>query len=139
MCFILLLLAGMYAGIAAALDWLYRAEPSAPLRRSPRAFIWPLGLVPLLLGSVLTLALSRYREFSADRGSAMVTGQPERLMSALVKLDKATAVGDLRTVAPLCIVSPGRASELLMDHPRLSRRLAQLEQIARELGRPARG
>ena len=34
----------------------------------------------------LILALSRYREFAADRGAALITGAPENLMSALQKI-----------------------------------------------------
>ena len=102
-------------------------------------FIWPLGLVPLAFGTLLTLAMSRYREFAADRGSALITGQPETLMSALTKLGEGTtiAAGDLRAVGALCIIATGqRRFELLMDHPPLDKRLAKLGEIARELGRP---
>jgi heat shock protein HtpX len=102
-------------------------------------FIWPLGLIPLAFGTLLTLAMSRYREFAADRGSALITGQPETLMSALTKLGEGTAIasGDLRAVGALCIIGAGgRRTELLMDHPPLDKRLAKLAEIARELGRP---
>jgi heat shock protein HtpX len=34
----------------------------------------------------LTLTISRYREYGADRGSALLAGEPEQLMSALQKL-----------------------------------------------------
>ena len=103
-------------------------------------FIWPFGLIPLAFGTLLTLAMSRYREFAADRGSALITGRPETLMSALTKLGDGTAVasGDLRAVGALCIVTAApRRSELLMDHPPLAKRLAALAEIARELGQPA--
>jgi heat shock protein HtpX len=87
----------------------------------------------LAFGTLLTLAFSRAREFAADRGSALVTGQPEALMSALVKLagKDAQPIGDLRTVEAFCIVpsSPSRM-ELLMDHPPLHKRLAALAEIA---------
>jgi heat shock protein HtpX len=103
-------------------------------------FIWPLGLIPFAFGTLLTLAMSRYREYAADRGSAMITGRPETLMSALTKLGQGTAIasGDLRAVGALCIItaSPQR-SELLMDHPPLEKRLVKLGEIAREIGEPA--
>jgi heat shock protein HtpX len=102
-------------------------------------FVWPLGLPPWVLGSLLTLAMSRYREFVADRGSALITGRPEALMSALMKLARATpSQRDLRAVEALCIV-PARTRarfSWLMDHPPLERRLAALEKLSRELGRP---
>jgi heat shock protein HtpX len=98
-----------------------------------------LALVLLSFGTLLTLAMSRYREFAADRGSALIIGQPETLMSALTKLGEGTAIasGDLRAVGALCIIAAGaRRTELLMDHPPLDKRLAKLAEIARELGTP---
>jgi heat shock protein HtpX len=102
-------------------------------------FVWPFGLIPLAFGTLLTLAISRYREFAADRGSTLITGRPETLMSALTKLSEGAAVasGDLRALGALCIITAGpRRSELLMDHPPVKKRLAALAEIARELGQP---
>ena len=45
-------------------------------------FIWWLGIPIWALGSLITLTLSRYREFAADRGSAVLTGRPADMMSA---------------------------------------------------------
>jgi heat shock protein HtpX len=104
-------------------------------------FIWPLGLPILAFGTLLTLAISRAREFAADRGSALLTGRPEDLMSALTKVagKDALAHGDLRAVEAFCIAPTRfRRRELLMDHPPLEKRLAALAEIARELGRPRR-
>jgi heat shock protein HtpX len=106
-------------------------------------FIWFLGIPLWAVGSVLTLALSRYREFVADRGSALLTGAPEQLMSALQKLaspDGEIPDEDLRrlgAVEALCIV-PNRRAVLAVfaDHPPFEKRLAALAQIAREMGRP---
>ena len=104
--------------------------------------VWPLGLPLWAIGTLLTLTVSRYREYAADRGSALLTGEPEQLMSALQKLTDAGSTipaGDLRdfvAVEALCIVpSSGRRIELLMDHPPLEKRLAHLAEIGRELGR----
>jgi heat shock protein HtpX len=101
---------------------------------------WPLGLIPLGLGTGLTLTVSRYREFAADRGSALLTGNPEQLMSALVKLSARTSEiphADLRTANAFCIVSTeAHALSLLSDHPPLEKRLAALSEIAREMGKP---
>src|SRR6187397_3061198 len=44
------------------------------------------SIVTYFLSQILILALSRYREFAADRGSALITGAPEYLMSALQKI-----------------------------------------------------
>jgi len=102
--------------------------------------VWPLGLPLWALGSLLTLTVSRYREFAADRGSALLTGAPEHLMSALQKLsERHIPSGDLRLqgAEAFCIVqTQSRRWELFMDHPPLHKRLAALAQIAREMGKP---
>jgi heat shock protein HtpX len=105
-------------------------------------FLWPVGALLYGWGSLLTLAVSRYREYTADAGSALATGRPAALMSALQKLS--TGVGlipreDLRgteSLEPLFIVpvSPRRI-ELFADHPPLEKRLARLATIAREMGK----
>jgi heat shock protein HtpX len=96
-----------------------------------------------VLGLLLMWTISRYREYVADRGSALLTGAPEQLMSALEKIAGRDPQGDLRggaAISALCIVSarPKRRLELFMDHPPLEKRLRRLEEIAHELGRPAR-
>jgi len=106
------------------------------------AIVWPLGLPFVALGTLLTLTVSRYREYAADRGSAILTGAPEHLMSALRALsdEDGVAPGDLRDFAALealCTVGRRQRLELLMDHPPLEKRLAQLAELARELGKPA--
>jgi heat shock protein HtpX len=102
---------------------------------------WPLGIVPLALGTALTLMVSRYREFAADRGSALLTGAPEQLMSALQKISGHAAEiphEDLRAANAFCIVSTEATRfALFSDHPPLEQRLDALAEIARELGRPA--
>jgi heat shock protein HtpX len=104
--------------------------------------VWPLGLPLWVLGTLLTLTISRYREYAADRGSALLTGTPEHLMSALQKLsDRHIPSGDLRlqgAAEAFCIV-PVRTPrfELFMDHPPLEKRLAALEELARKIGKPA--
>jgi heat shock protein HtpX len=104
------------------------------------------SMVVYAISWVLIRALSRYREFSADRGSALITGAPEQLMSALQKISGEMAVipaKDLREVAGMNAffiipASVKRATaELFMDHPPLEKRLARLAEISAEMGRPA--
>jgi heat shock protein HtpX len=94
---------------------------------------------------VLIRTISRYREYAADRGSALITGAPENLMSALQKITNNIAQipqRDLREVAGMnaFFIIPTnlrtQAAELFMDHPPLEKRLAALAAIAREMGRP---
>jgi len=103
------------------------------------------SIVVYALSWVLMMAISRYREFAADRGSALITGAPENLMSALQKIASRMVQipqRDLREVAGMnafFIVPTNvrqRTAELFMTHPPLEKRLAALAEIAREMGRP---
>jgi heat shock protein HtpX len=93
-----------------------------------------------LVGVVLMCAVSRYREYAADRGSALLTGAPEQLMSALTKIYGVQPTGDLRggrVVSALCIRGFNAQSiALFSDHPPLEKRLARLEAMARVQGEP---
>jgi len=103
------------------------------------------SVVTYFLSQILILALSRYREFAADRGSALITGAPEYLMSALQKIASGITQipqQDLRQVESMnaFFIVPtnwrARAGQLFMTHPPLEKRLKALEEIAREMGRP---
>ncbi len=103
------------------------------------------SVVTYALSYILIRTISRYREYAADRGSALITGAPEHLMSALQRISSNIMQipdRDLREVAGMnafFIVPTSikrRTAELFMDHPPLEKRLAALEQIAREMGRP---
>ena len=103
------------------------------------------SIVTYVLSQILILAISRYREYAADRGSALITGAPEYLMSALQKISSdmmRIPQRDLREVAGMnaFFIIPTsvkeRTAELFMDHPPLEKRLAALSEIAREMGRP---
>ena len=103
------------------------------------------SIVTYFLSQILILAISRYREYAADRGSALITGAPEHLMSALQKIASdmfRIPQRDLREVEgmnaffiiPTTVKSA--AGELFLTHPPLEKRLAALSRIAREMGRP---
>jgi heat shock protein HtpX len=103
------------------------------------------AIVVYALSYVLIRTISRYREYAADRGSALITGAPEYLMSALQKISSQMTLipnRDLRAVEGMSaffIVSPkirSTVGELFMDHPPIEKRLAALAEIAREMGRP---
>jgi heat shock protein HtpX len=102
-------------------------------------------MVTYVISYVLILMISRYREYAADRGAAMITGAPENLMSALQRIASNMVQipqRDLREVqgmnAFFIVPTNVRSSfaELFMTHPPLEKRLARLAEIAREMGRP---
>ncbi len=104
------------------------------------------SIVVYAISWVLIRTISRYREYAADRGSALITGTPENLMSALQKISSNIAQipqRDLREVQGMnaFFIIPtnwkSQMSEWMMDHPPLEKRLAALSEIAREMGRPA--
>jgi heat shock protein HtpX len=103
------------------------------------------SIVTYVISYVLIRTISRYREYAADRGSALITGAPENLMSALNKIASGITQipqQDLRQVAGMnafFIVPTNwrqQVGELFMDHPPLEKRIAALSAIAREMGRP---
>ena len=105
------------------------------------------SVVVYAISFILTRALSRYRELSADRGAAVITGAPSTLASALVKVSGAMGripTRDLRAAEAFNAffftpaVAPGFSiSSLFSTHPTLERRLEQLAELERSMGRPA--
>ena len=107
--------------------------------------IFLVSMLTYFISFILIRAISRYREYGADRGSALLTGAPEHLMSALQKISSqimSIPQRDLREVQtmnaffiiPTSIKSA--TAELFSTHPPLEKRLARLAEIAREMGRP---
>jgi heat shock protein HtpX len=117
--------------------------------RSGGAPVWlimfAVSMLTYVISYVLILMISRYREYAADRGAAMITGAPENLMSALQRIaSNMTQIPqrDLREVQGMnaFFIVPTNVksafSELFMTHPPLEKRLARLAAISREMGRP---
>src|SRR3954454_14190834 len=104
--------------------------------------IFLVSIVTYAISYILIRTISRYREYAADRGSALMTGAPENLMSALQKIaSDITRIPqrDLREVAGMNAFFIIRtnvrsaAGELFMTPPPLEKRLAALERIARDM------
>lgn len=105
------------------------------------------SIVVYAISFLLTRALSRYRELSADRGAAIITGAPSTLASALVKVTGAMGripTRDLRAAEPFNAffftpaAAPGFSlSSFFSTHPSLEQRLAQLAELERQMGHPA--
>ena len=102
------------------------------------------SIVTYLLSYILIRTISRYREYAADRGAALITGAPENLMSALQKISSRISQipqKDLREVQSMnaFFIIPTNVKsafgELFLTHPPLEKRLAALERISREMGK----
>jgi heat shock protein HtpX len=100
------------------------------------------SFVVYIVSFFLMLALSRYREFAADRGAAIVTGRPSALASALVKISGAmerVPTQDLRQAERMnafFIVPTGVRSAvqtLFSTHPPMENRIARLQQLETQL------
>jgi heat shock protein HtpX len=94
----------------------------------------------------LTLALSRYREFAADRGAALLTGRPSALSAALMKISDAMeripsrdlrAAGELNAFFIVPARVRGALGSLFATHPPLDKRLERLARLEAGLQRGA--
>jgi heat shock protein HtpX len=100
------------------------------------------SFVVYIVSFFLMLALSRYREFAADRGAAIITGRPSALSSALVKISGAmerVPTQDLRQAERLnaFFIVPtsvkGAVQTLFATHPPMEKRIARLQQLETQL------
>ena len=100
------------------------------------------SLAVYALSFLLLRALSRYREFAADRGGAVLTGRPSALASALLRISgtmERVPSQDLRAAEGMSafFIIPARAKKSLLnifaDHPPLEQRLAALQRLEAQL------
>jgi heat shock protein HtpX len=100
------------------------------------------SLLVYVVSFFLMQALSRYREYAADRGSAVITGRPSALASALMKISgnmQRIPQTDLRAHTELnaFYIVPAGAKQSLFNlfatHPPLEKRLAALERLEAQL------
>jgi heat shock protein HtpX len=100
------------------------------------------SFVVYILSFFLMLALSRYREFSADRGAAIITGRPSALSSALVKISGAmqrVPTQDLRQaermnaffIVPATVKSS--VQTIFSTHPPMEKRIERLQRLESQL------
>jgi heat shock protein HtpX len=110
--------------------------------------VMAVGIVVYAISFLLIRMLSRYRELSADRSGALLTGQPSALASALVKVSGEMAripTRDLRAAEPLnafffapaLAVRRGQMSlaAIFSTHPPLEKRLKELDKISKQLSK----
>ncbi len=102
------------------------------------------SVVTYVISFILIRALSRYRELAADRGSALITGAPEHLASALMRISGTIEQGRIpqkdfrqaQAVNALFIVPALKGDSmatLFSTHPSLERRLAQLQEMQQQM------
>jgi heat shock protein HtpX len=99
-----------------------------------------ISLAVYVVSFLLMQALSRYREFAADRGAAIITGRPSALSSALMKISSGMdriPQQDLRATKQLqafYIASPGKAiAGLFSTHPPMEKRIEALQKFESQL------
>jgi len=112
-------------------------------RRNPLGFIGLIlvAIVAPIAAMLVQMAVSRTREFDADRMGAEISGRPLWLASALQKIDRDAAVTDNPeaeahpATAHMFIINPlhgGGLSGLFSSHPSTQERIARLEALARQ-------
>ena len=108
----------------------------------------PLGLVAALAlallapiaATIIQLAVSRQREFSADATGSQISGNPESLASALLRLEEGAKAAPMQVnqaTEPLYIVKPfsGRGlASLFSTHPPIEERVRRLREMRPALG-----
>ena len=112
-------------------------------RRDNNIFVFFLALAAVWIFSFLiTRALSRYREYAADRGSAIITAHPANLASALLKISgyvERVPTEDIRKVEGISqffiipAITRGSVLNLLSTHPPIEKRIERLRQMELEL------
>jgi heat shock protein HtpX len=104
--------------------------------------LFVVSLVVYIISFFLMQALSRYREFAADRGAALVTGRPSALASALMRISSGMEripQQDLRASKELSafyFFPPGAKSAiggLFATHPTMEKRIAALQRLEGQL------
>ena len=121
-------------------------------RNNPLGIVGSIALMILapLAAALVQMAISRTREYGADRGGAEISGQPMALASALGKIERIARGGPVNQTAEenpasaqLFIINPlsGRgADNLFATHPSTANRIARLQELASGMGgRPAGG
>jgi len=98
------------------------------------------------LSFFLMLALSRYREFTADRGAAIITGRPSALASALMKINSQMhrvpqqdlrAAGEMNAFFIMPAAAKNAVTGLFSTHPPMEARIERLQRIEAELQQSA--
>jgi len=139
-------LAGFFATIASYIvqfGFLFGGGGDSDDDDGPSFFVVLLVAIGVYIVSFFLMqALSRYREFAADRGAAVITGRPSALASALMKISgtmERIPQTDLRAHAEMnaFYIFPANAKQSLFNlfstHPPMEKRIAALERLEAQL------
>ncbi|MDD4484682.1 MAG: zinc metalloprotease HtpX [Methanoregula sp.] len=100
------------------------------------------AVVVYFVAELLIMAISRYREYAADRGSAYITRNPQALISALKKIsgciealptEPKAKVEGANAFFIIPALTGNRILEFVSTHPSLEKRIANLEKVEAEL------
>jgi len=103
---------------------------------------WLVSILVWVISLILIRTLSRYREFAADRGAALITGAPSNLASALMKIsgimpripkDDLRKVEGMNAFFIIPALSGSSVMQLFSTHPSVEKRIAALEKLETEL------
>ena len=139
-------LLGVAAGLIMRWGFFFGGGNNRDSNNLPFIVIWLGSMVVYFVSFLLTRVLSRYRELSADRAGAYLTGKPSALASALTKISgdmSRIPTRDLRETQAFnaFMFAPAlnreSVSSLFSTHPPLEQRLDQLAKISADLSRPA--
>lgn len=128
---------GMFGGVGGR-----RREGGA----SAIVLIYVVSIAVWLISFFLIRALSRYREYAADRGSAIITGAPSHLASALVKISgtmQRIPQRDLREAEGMNAffivpaISGQSFLEIFSTHPSVQKRLERLKRMEQQMEMPS--
>ncbi|MFA6333154.1 MAG: zinc metalloprotease HtpX [Methanoregula sp.] len=109
---------------------------------SPWIIVGVVAIVVYFVAELLIMAISRYREFAADRGSAYITRNPQALISALKKIsgrmdalppEPKAKVESANAFFIIPALTGNRILEFFSTHPSLEKRIANLQKVEAEL------
>lgn len=139
---------GIIAGVVSRYAIYFGGDRRDNNGANPVAVVILVSVLVYALSFLLIRALSRYREFAADRAGAILTGQPSQLSAALLKISgdmgkvptndlrRAEAFNAFYFVPAFAKGRSGSLANLFHTHPTIEKRIDALGRISAELGRP---
>jgi heat shock protein HtpX len=121
--------------------WLFAGGRNRQGGGAPVIVAIVVSILVWIISFLLIRALSRYREYAADRGGAMISGKPSKLASALMKIDSRmdrVPEEDLRDQAEMNAffiipIRSGLIGKLFRTHPTTEARVERLRELEKEL------